>query len=60
MLADLPPFPEGVAHYLQWDVSPVRPWEWWQIDAEQWTEAQEIQHAWRDGVQDANDEPRPH
>jgi hypothetical protein len=53
----LPPFPDGVAHYLQWDVTtPLRPWEYWQQDAEEWTEAKEIQSAWKAGVSDADEE----
>lgn len=54
----LPPFPEGVSHYLSWDLSPVRPWEWWEIDAEEWTEAVDVQQAWRQGIADAESEKK--
>jgi len=36
-------------------LSPVRPWEWWDIDAEEWSEAVEVQQAWRAGMADAED-----
>lgn len=45
-----------VAHYLNWDLSPVRPWEWWEIDAEEWTEAVEVQQARQEGIADAESE----
>ncbi len=37
---------------MQWDVSPVRPWEWEELDAYQWTLAQEVQRAIREGLRD--------
>ena len=53
----LPEFPPEYVHYLQWDVTtPLRPWEWWQVDAEEWTEAREVHEAWRQGVADAEAE----
>lgn len=57
---ELPPFPEGLGHYLGWDLGPVRPWEWWDIDAEEWTEAQEVQAAWKQGIADAEAERKDH
>jgi len=48
--------PPEVIPYLHWDLSPMRPWEWWQMDAEAWTEAVEVQEARRMGVEDANAE----
>ena len=42
--------------FMAWDLGPVRPWEWWQIDAEEWTEAQAVQAAYREGQADARDE----
>ena len=53
------PFPPEYAHYLYWDVTtPVRPWEWWEIDAEAWHEARAVQAAYRQGVDDANAEEK--
>lgn len=52
------PLPPEVAMALQWDVTtPLRPWEWWQVDAEEWTFAQEVHAAYREGVEDAKSEP---
>ncbi len=42
--------------YLAWDISPLRPWEYWQADAEDWTEAQAVHEAYREGQDDAKDE----
>lgn len=44
--------------YLAWDLSPVRPWEWWQIEAGEWIEAQAVQAAYRDGIADAKAEAK--
>jgi hypothetical protein len=53
----VPPLPPDAWQALQWDVTtPLRPWEWWQVDAEEWTFAREVQAAYRQGVEDANAE----
>lgn len=53
------PLPERAAVALQWDVTtPLRPWEWWQVDAEEWTFARDVHAAYRQGVDDANAEKR--
>jgi hypothetical protein len=41
---------------LSWDLSPLRPWEYWQVDQAEWTEAIQVRIAYQDGVDDANDE----
>lgn len=43
---------------MAWDLSPLRPWEWWEADAQEWTEAQAVQQAVRDGIEDANVEQK--
>jgi hypothetical protein len=43
---------------MAWDLSAVRPWEWWPIIAEEWIEAQAVQAAYRDGQADARDEAK--
>jgi hypothetical protein len=40
----------------QWDLSPLRPWEWWVVDIGEFNEALQILHAYREGVREANDE----
>jgi hypothetical protein len=35
---------------LQWDVSPLRPWEYWQQPAAEWTEAVAIRSAFNAGI----------
>lgn len=54
----MPDFPAWAAQYMSWDISPVRPWEWWEIDAGEWIEAHAVQAAYRDGVADARDEAK--
>lgn len=55
----MPPLPPDAWQALQWDVTtPLRPWEWWQVDAEEWTFAREVQAAYRQGVEDANAEKK--
>lgn len=54
----LPGFPAWAVPMMAWDLGPVRPWEWWQIDAEEWTEAQAVQAAYREGQADARDEAK--
>ena len=54
----MPDFPLWAAHLMAWDLSPVRPWEWWAIDAAEWTEAQAVQAAYRDGQEDARGEAK--
>lgn len=54
----LPDFPAALARYMHWDLSPVRPWEWGQIIAADWTEAQAVQDAYRAGIEDARAEKR--
>lgn len=39
-----------------WDLSPLRPNEYWDTCAVDWQEALLVQRAWQDGVDDANDE----
>jgi hypothetical protein len=34
----------------------VRPWEYGQIDAYEWTEAMDVQRAWHDGLAEADQE----
>ncbi len=48
--------PDGAFPYLAWDLSPLRPWEFWQADAADWTEAHAVRDAYQDGVADAKDE----
>lgn len=52
----MPDFPAWAIPFMSWDLGPVRPWEWWQIDAEEWIEAQAVQAAYRDGITDAREE----
>lgn len=54
----MPDFPGQYAHFMAWDISAVRPWEWWQLDAEEWIEAQAVQAAYREGQADARDEAK--
>ncbi len=53
---EVPPPPPELFPYIHWDVSPLRPWEWRQADAEDWTEAQAVHGAIEEGKQDAHDE----
>ncbi len=46
----IPPEPEGIRHFLAWDLSPLRPWEYWEMDAGEWTEAQAVRQAFDAGV----------
>ena len=48
--------PDGAFPYLAWDLSPLRPWEFWQADAADWTEAHAVRDAYQDGVAVAKDE----
>lgn len=52
----VPGFPAWAAKYMSWDLSPVRPWEWGQIVAIDWHEAQSVQGAYRAGIEDARAE----
>lgn len=52
----MPAPPPEAFPYINWDMSPPRPWEWAQADAEAWTEAQGVHAAYREGIQDARDE----
>lgn len=42
--------PESVERMLAWDLSQLRPWEYWQQDAEEWTDAVEVRNAFDEGV----------
>jgi len=35
---------------MQWDLSPVRPWEWSQIIAYDWVQAKLVQHAFNEEI----------
>ena len=43
---------------MAWDLSPVRPWEYWELDATEWTEAEQTQAAFRAGLEDAEKEAK--
>lgn len=45
-------------HALQWDLSPLRPWEYWQADAQEWHEALSLVGAYRKGVESVEAEDR--
>lgn len=51
-----PPEPEGLSHILAWDLSSLRPWEYWQVDAEEWTDATIVKQAFEDGAHDYHKE----
>lgn len=55
---NLPPRPAGLDRVLMWDLSPLRPWEWRDVDAHEWTEAQAIRSAFDEGVRTAQDDIR--
>jgi len=42
--------PPGLDIALSWDLSPLRPWEYWQQDACEWTEAVALRNAFDEGV----------
>lgn len=42
--------------YINWDISPLRPGEWWDMAAGDWVTAQWVQQAYQDGQADARDE----
>lgn len=49
--------PDGVTSWDLWfDVSPLRPDEWARTEAAPFQRATSIQHAWRQGIEDANAE----
>lgn len=50
------PAPGWLQRALHTDLSPLRPWEWDQIDAASWTEALQLQNAYAAGERDARDE----
>jgi len=43
---------------LRWDLSALRPWEFWQTDAREWTQAEQAMSEYRKGLADAEDEQR--
>lgn len=40
----------------QWDLSPLRPWEWWQVDIVEFNQASQLITAFREGQREAMDE----
>jgi len=39
-----------------WDLGPLRPWEYWQMPADDWEIAVALRRAYDEGVADAKDE----
>lgn len=42
--------PPNLHRYLEWNLEPLRPWEWWEVDAQEWTEATGLVKAFRKAV----------
>ena len=40
---------------MEWDLSPVRPWEWAEMDVGEWYRAKETQQAFKDGIAEAHE-----
>ena len=52
-----PVCPDELARSLNFDLSPVRPWEWAHlVDLDQWHEAVQLRNAYAAGIVDARDE----
>lgn len=41
---------------LRWDLSPLRPWEFWRVDAREWNQAEQAMSAYKAGIEDADEE----
>ena len=48
--------PDGLIEALSWDLSPLRPWEYWRVDAREWSRAVAMRNAYDEGRRDADDD----